>query len=755
MMGLAKRLTIWRAWARHNVAIFTIDPIERNLGGRAGGMLFVIAGITTAAYPLLPGSIHGHLGWLYLIAAVSIVWGTITLFAIDWVTMSPWLTHLSTMSAFVGIAIAMAATGGSRSCAWIYLFWVGLFACYFYTRPVAAFYIFACIVTQALPLLYDSAAVNNGYLAELIVASAGYITVGGCVSTGKRMVDRLRLKAETLAAEQGALQRAATAVMRGGEAGEIFELVSTELAALIGGELVAIHELVGEHTVRVAGTWNDGATRGFNVGEIIELPADGGVRRAIETGEVVRNNTIPESSVARSRGCRSVLTAPILIDGTPWGAVALASPHLHTFSRADELRITAFADMLTNIVTSIQERARLEADALTDQLTGLPNHRALHQRLGTEIGSAIRHRRQLSVAMIDLDNFKEINDRHGHAQGDQALRFVARCMLQAARGSDVVGRLGGDEFMWILPDTDSGHAVKAIERARELIARGGSGIEVATTSAGICDLSSTHDPAELVRRADVALYASKASGRNQVTLYDTEVAQTLDVEAREAWFERSQALAGLRALARAIDAKHPATSEHSERVAEFVGLLAQAEAWPEDRVARLREAALVHDVGKLAVPDVLLTKHGVLNDRERVQMAEHVELSARIVGSILSEEQVGWIRGHHERPDGLGYPAGLTEYEISEGAGLLALADAWDVMVAGRSYSPSKTPEDAFEECVGLVGKQFTVGAVNALADLHAQGLLEHSGEGLDPSRLPVGELDVDATLATVARERT
>src|SRR6202035_3079196 len=119
-----------------------------------------------------------------------------------------------------------------------------------------------------------------------------------------------------------------------------------------------------------------------------------------------------------------------------------------------------------------------------------------------------------------------------------------------------------------------------------LSAQGGGRLDVATTSVGISDTSFTSDPVELVRRADVALYASKASGRNQVTLYDTDVAQTLDVEARKAWFERSQALAGLRALARAIDAKHPATSEHSERAAEFVGLLAQADGWPDDRVAR-------------------------------------------------------------------------------------------------------------------------------------------------------------------------
>jgi diguanylate cyclase (GGDEF)-like protein len=716
------------AWLRQHAELLAVDPIERELGGRAGGILFLIAGLSAAAYPVLPGSIDSNPGWLYAIACTSVVWGLVTLFAIDWTRMSPIVTHISTFAALVGIAGAMASTGGLRSCAWIYLYWVALFGCYFYSRPVAMFYIAACILTQSLPLLYDPHAVGEGYLSQWLLASAGYVTVGGCVSTGKRMVDRLRLRAETLAAEQGALQRAASAVVRGEEASEIFKLVSTDMAELLGSSLATICRIVTHDEVTILGFWSDGATRGFNVGESLQLPPDGGFRRAIDTRKVARNNTLPPSSVARSRGCRSTLIAPILVEGEPWGVISLASPDPHAFTRADEQRIGVFADMLARIVSSLDDRARLEAEALTDQLTGLPNHRSLHQRLVSELAAAARNESRLSVAMIDVDNFKEINDRHGHARGDEALRFVADCMRKAVRVSDTVGRLGGDEFMWILPDTDAAAAVKAVERARELIAQGGQGTEVATTSAGICDTGSISDPAELVRRADVALYASKASGRNQVTLYDAEVAQTLDMEAREAWFERSQALAGLRALARAIDAKDPATSEHSERVAEFVALLAQADGWSEERVARLKEAALVHDVGKLAVPDALLTKPGVLTDRERIQMSEHVELSARIVGSILSEEQVAWIRGHHERPDGLGYPAGLTEYEISDGAGLLALADAWDVMVAGRTYSRQKGVDEAFEECVALTGKQFTMGAVRALTKLRELGLLELDG---------------------------
>jgi diguanylate cyclase (GGDEF)-like protein len=728
-----------RAWTRQLSEILSIDPVERTLGGRAGGMLYIFAALSSACYPLLPGSFGGHLVWLYLIAATSLAWGLFSFLVIDWESLNPFVTHVSTAFALGGVAVMVASTGGSHSAAWVYLFWIALFACYFYARPVAMVYVVACVFVQAFPLLYDPRAVDDGFLSLLIVAGTGYVAVGGCVSTGKRVIDRLRLRAETLAAEQSALQRAASAVIRGEDATQIFEMVSCDLAELLGSSLVNVSRFDSDHAATVLGTWCVPGMRGFIRGEQVDFEPDGGFDRVLATRSVIRRNVLPEASLARARGCNSTLIAPIMIDDAPWGVISLASVDPHAFKRSDEQRIVVFAEMLARIVISLGERARLEAEALTDQLTGLPNHRALHQRLEADLAAAARHGTPLSVAMIDVDNFKQVNDRHGHDRGDAILRLVADCMQQVLRASDTFGRLGGDEFMWILPDTGAHDAVKAVERARELVSRGEHSLDVATTSVGVCDTSSTSDPAELVRRADVALYASKASGRNQVTLYDTGVAQALDAKTREAWFERSQALAGLRALARAIDAKDPATSEHSERVAQFVGLLAQESGWPDQRVARLREAALVHDVGKLAVPDALLTKPGKLTERERIQMSEHVELSVRIVGSVLSEEQVWWIRGHHERPDGTGYPAGLRDQEISDGAALLALADAWDVMVAGRTYSGVKSVEEAYEECVSLAGVQFTFAAVRALQQLRDSGGLE-------------AEPDDDAAAGAVAR---
>src|SRR3984957_17378303 len=182
-----------RAWMRQHSEIFAIDPIERNLGGHAGGILYIFAGLSAASYPLLPGVLHAHLVWLLAIALSSVLWGLVSLLVIDWSTMNPYLTHGSTVFAQVGVGVAVASTGGSHSAAWIYLFWTSLFACYFYARPLAMVYVVISIVVQAMPLFYDARAPDDGFLAQLIVAGTGYVAVGGIVSTGKRMVDGLRL----------------------------------------------------------------------------------------------------------------------------------------------------------------------------------------------------------------------------------------------------------------------------------------------------------------------------------------------------------------------------------------------------------------------------------------------------------------------------------------------------------------------------------------------------------------------------------
>jgi HD-GYP domain-containing protein (c-di-GMP phosphodiesterase class II) len=263
-----------------------------------------------------------------------------------------------------------------------------------------------------------------------------------------------------------------------------------------------------------------------------------------------------------------------------------------------------------------------------------------------------------------------------------------------------------------MPETTREEALVAVERARRLIAATASRQFRITVSAGLCDTNATTHSAQLMSFADRALYWSKAHGRNRCWIYDPELVDELSMQERAQQLESSQAVLGLRELARAIDDKDPATREHSDRVAALVAKLARVAGWSTERAVLLSEAALVHDVGKVGIRDDVLHKVEPLTSAERVLMAEQVE----------------WIRTHHERPDGTGYPRGLTEDEIPEGAALLAVADAWDAMTSGRPYSPAKGVDAALDECARLVGRQFTRDAVGALMKLHASGELD----GLD-----------------------
>lgn len=179
-----------------------------------------------------------------------------------------------------------------------------------------------------------------------------------------------------------------------------------------------------------------------------------------------------------------------------------------------------------------------------------------------------------------------------------------------------------------------------------------------------------------------------------------------------------QALGAVRALARAVDARDPVTRRHSERVAAVAGALAGEMGWDAEGRARLREAGLVHDVGKIGVPDRVLFKAGRLTGAERAEIVRHAVLGAEMVADVLAPAQVAWVRGHHERWDGGGYPDGLSGEAIPDGARVLALADAWDAMTSARSYRAPLGAREALAECVRCAGAQFWPDAVVALEAL-------------------------------------
>ena len=523
---------------------------------------------------------------------------------------------------------------------------------------------------------------------------------------GESIEARLR----DLVEQQSALRELAIAVaeMRAPEV--IYELVAKQAAGVAGVDSGAVVRFRVDGVGEVVGSWRMG---GRHTGSLIPLDGEAGVAVVARTGRPVRMPIADDSASVTLPGGVAV---PIRVRRELWGSLLVVA-HADERIPADlEERLATFADLVGLAITNTDTSARLLSQATSDPLTGLLNHRAFQERVESEVGRAQRYGRPLALVLLDLDYFKSINDAYGHQAGDAALMHAARILELCARAGDVLGRIGGDEFALLLPETSAEQALPIAERwAGEF---GAAPVGVAahlTMSAGVSDLSHANGSRELFRLADSALYWAKSQGRDSIVVYSPDIVDEVSDGDRLDRMERMQSLAAIRSLARLIDAKDASNDEHSERVASFVRRLAEAAGWPPARVALLAEAAQIHDVGKICVPQEVLRKPGPLTPEEYEIVKTHATVGADMAREALSEEQVLWIEQHHERFDGNGYPKGLAGAQISEGADLLALADSWDAMTTERVYSPPKPEPEALAECLSLAGSQFSPGACDAL----------------------------------------
>jgi diguanylate cyclase (GGDEF)-like protein/PAS domain S-box-containing protein len=413
------------------------------------------------------------------------------------------------------------------------------------------------------------------------------------------------------------------------------------------------------------------------------------------------------------------VAAAISVAGRPWGRVDVVFTGRRSPADA-ETRLGRFADLVAMAIANADAWNALARQASCDALTGLANHRTFHERLRAEVARARRYGRALTLALFDLDHFKQVNDTHGHQVGDQVLIDIAGRLHRHAREGELVARLGGEEFAWLMPETDQHGAFQAVERFRSLVEA--AAVEVAgriTVSAGLCALEPGLDGDDLVRFADRALYWAKDSGRNCAFVFTPEAHALLSANGQR--LERAHAMSSVRALARAIDSKDPSTRRHSERVADMAQRLAIELGWSPSRAAQLHTCGLLHDVGKIGIPDEILLRPGPLSDEEYRLVKRHPVTSAQIAAEVLDHEQVAWIRGHHERWDGRGYPDGLAGAAIPDGAAVLALADAWDAMTQTRTYKPPLATAEALEELAAESGRQFAPAVVQAMLALHAR----------------------------------
>jgi diguanylate cyclase (GGDEF)-like protein len=362
---------------------------------------------------------------------------------------------------------------------------------------------------------------------------------------------------------------------------------------------------------------------------------------------------------------------------------------------------------------------RLSDAAHRDHLTGLLNRRGFQNVFDTELERARRADQPLGLIVGDLDRFKRVNDQHGRAAGDEVLTRVAHTIAGAKRGFDSAARVGGEEFAVLAPDCDEHGAFMLAERIRAAVHEALVMRDPDTSlsiSFGISSFPLHGQSADsLLRTADQALYAAKRLGRDRSVISSAEVPGILARSTRRDEGEAQVELAALLSLAEALDVRDWGSASPCRRVGRFAELTARELGLSPDAVERVRLAGILHDVGRVALPENVLAKNEPLTDDEWVLIRAHPVAGARMVETTEYDDIRAWILFHHERPDGTGYPEGRGESEVPLESSIIAVADAYEAMTSDRPYRRALAREDAGDELRREAGRQFRADVVDAL----------------------------------------
>jgi diguanylate cyclase (GGDEF)-like protein/putative nucleotidyltransferase with HDIG domain len=368
------------------------------------------------------------------------------------------------------------------------------------------------------------------------------------------------------------------------------------------------------------------------------------------------------------------------------------------------------------------EVERLSQIAMTDPLTGLRNHRAFQEDLARELQRAGRTDEPIALVLMDVDDLKAANDTHGHQAGDERLQALGEAIRAAQRATDCGYRIGGDEFAVILPGARALGAMEFAQRVRALTRDGAHGVAF-TATAGIAEALGLRSRDELVREADVAMIGAKRVHQD-VAIYGPDLdlvsGDATGASAEDEHHTRTLASA----LARAVDAKDSYTRSHCQTVSQLAATIATELGFTGDRLARMRLAGLLHDVGKIGVPDAILNKPAGLTDDEYAVMKRHSLLGCDIVRAADMPVEASWVRHHHERFDGRGYPDGLAGGDIPLESRIILVADAFEAMTSDRPYRKAPGEEIAVAELRKHAGTQFDPEVVAALCRVLDRGEL-------------------------------
>ena len=384
------------------------------------------------------------------------------------------------------------------------------------------------------------------------------------------------------------------------------------------------------------------------------------------------------------------------------------------YTSDDMSLLTSVCSICSMAVKNSKLYEKAYEEARKDELTNLYNRKYFYETLYKMFEG--NDDKSLALILLNIDDFKLYNQLYGNEEGDIAITKIARIISASVEGRGIAFRMVGKEFAVLLPEYDVYSAKVLAESILEQVRRMNSNFElyslkVLTMSIGICAYPyMAYSADELVSNADFAVYSAKRSGKNKVVCYSEEVAEEEQVAAEpsERTSRYDDYASTVYALTAAIDTKDHYTFNHSQNVAYYASELAKACGMNQEFVTTIKEAGLLHDIGKIGIREDILNKPDKLNSDEYEIMKTHVENSVGIVKHLPSLDYViPAVISHHERYDGKGYPRGISGEAIPLMGRMLCVADSFDAMISRRSYKRALAVDRALEIINDEKGKQF------------------------------------------------